>query len=184
MVLRDNWVEVADFSQDRAFFGNTNSFTIEYSDWRINWEFEKTLGDLTAFMFEVRTAETNQLIDNWNNSGKIDITKGILNISGYEGEFYLWIGTIGNHTVIVEQNTDSVSNLESNWVEVLNINRSGGASFNSGRFTIDYPEWQIRWEFDPGHWHFADLHFLNITVYEEEESVHFNYQHLWKRKSK
>ena len=58
---------------------------------------------------------------------------------------------------------------EENWVEVLNINRTGGASFNSGRFTIDYPEWRIRWEFDPGHWHFADLHFLNITVYEEEE---------------
>ena len=54
-----NWVEVADFSQNRAFFGNTNSFTIEHLEWRIRWEYEKTLGDLTAFMIEVRVAETD-----------------------------------------------------------------------------------------------------------------------------
>ena len=109
----NNWVEVADFSQNRAFFGNTNTFSIEHSEWRINWEYEKTLGDLTAFMLEVRVAETNQLIDNWNNSGKIDITKGVLNISGYEGEFYIWIGTNGNHTVIVEQNLDAIPEFSS-----------------------------------------------------------------------
>ena len=108
-----NWVEVADFSQNRSFFGNTNSFTIEHSEWRIKWEYEKTLGDLTAFMFEVRVAETNQLIGIWNNSGKIDITQGIFNITGYDGEFYLWIGTNGNHTVIVEQNLNSLPEFSS-----------------------------------------------------------------------
>ena len=108
-----NWVEVADFSQNRSFFGNTNSFTIEHSEWRIRWEYEKTLGDLTALMFEVRVAETNQLIGIWNNSGKIDITQGIFNITGYDGEFYLWIGTNGNHTVIVEQNLNSLPEFSS-----------------------------------------------------------------------
>ena len=108
-----NWVEVADFSQNRPFFGNTNCFTIEHSEWRIRWEYEKTLGNLTAFMFEVRVAETNQLIGNWNNSGKIDITQGVFNVTGYEGEFYLWIGTNGNYTVIVEQNLDALPEFSS-----------------------------------------------------------------------
>ena len=64
-------------------------------------------------MFEIRVAETNQLIGNWNNSGKIDITQGIFNITGYDGEFYLWIGTNGNHTVIVEQNLDALPEFSS-----------------------------------------------------------------------
>ena len=108
-----NWVEVADFSQNRPFFGNTDSFTIEHSEWRIRWEYEKTLGNLTAFMFEVRVEETNQLIGNWNNSGKIDITQGIFNITEYDGEFYLWIGTNGSHTVIVEQNLNALPEFSS-----------------------------------------------------------------------
>ena len=56
------------------------------------------------------------------------------------------------------------------WVEVMRITRSGSAFINSGLFTIDYPEWRIMWQFDPGdHWHFADLHFLNVTTYPEGE---------------
>lgn len=57
-----------------------------------------------------------------------------------------------------------------NWVEVMTINRSGSASINSGLFTIDYSEWRIRWQFEPGeHWHFPQLTFLNISIYEEGE---------------
>lgn len=57
-----------------------------------------------------------------------------------------------------------------NWVEVMKINRSGSVFINSGLFTIDYPEWRIRWQFDPGdNWHFAQMYFLNITIYEEGE---------------
>jgi len=143
-----NWVEVADFSQNRAFFGNTNSFKIEHSEWRIKWEYEKTLGDLTAFMLEVRITETNQLIANWNNSGKIDITQGVLNITGYGGDFYLWIGTNGNHIVIVEQNTESAPTLDSNWVEVARFNGTTWAE-NTEHFTIDYFDWRIKWSYTP-----------------------------------
>jgi hypothetical protein len=99
-------------------------------------------------MLEVRVAETNQLIANWNNSGKIDITKGVMNISGYEGEFYLWIGTTGNHTVIVEQKTNSIPNIEINWVEVARFNGTIWAEYTE-HFKIDYFDWRIKWSYTP-----------------------------------
>lgn len=102
-----NWVEVAGFGGGTTF-DDTPPFMIEHVEWRIRWEYEKSLGDLTAFMFEVRVKDTDQIIGNWNNSGKMDITQGIYNITGYSGEFYIWIGTNGSHSVIVEQNLESI----------------------------------------------------------------------------
>ena len=61
-----------------------------------------------------------------------------------------------------------------NWVEVMRISRNGSANFLCGPFVIDSPEWRIKWEFiPPDHWHFADLHFLKITVYPEGELTNY-----------
>jgi hypothetical protein len=53
---------------------------------------------------------------------------------------------------------------------VTRITRSVSGTIISEVFTIDYPDWRIRWEFDPGHWHFEQFYFLNITAYQEGES--------------
>jgi hypothetical protein len=102
-----NWVEVTRFSDSRAFFGDTNDFTIDHIEWRIKWEFEE--GDLRAFFFDIILAETNQTIGSYSNNGNLNITEGIYNITDYDGEFYLFIGTSGGYySIIIEQNLESL----------------------------------------------------------------------------
>ena len=111
MVLsqEENWVEVAEFSQGQPWFGDTTSFKIDYSQWRILWEYEIDLVNLTAFFFEVKHNDTGQIIDSYFNSGKLDITQGIYNITDQKGEFYLFIGSNAkSYSIIIEQNIDSV----------------------------------------------------------------------------
>ena len=62
-----------------------------------------------AFFFDVILSETNQTIGGYSNSGKLNITEGIYNLTDYEGEFHLFIGTSGGYySIIVEQNLESV----------------------------------------------------------------------------
>ena len=116
MVLssEDNWVEVAKFSQGQHWFGDTTSFKIEYSQWRILWEYEIDLPNLTAFFFEIKQKDSGQIIDEYFNSGKLDITQGIYNITDQKGEFYLFIGSNAkSYSIIIEQNIDSVPEFSS-----------------------------------------------------------------------
>ena len=114
----ENWVEVATFSEGRARFGDTNSFVIDHEEWRLVWEYQVDLELLTAFMFDVKVFETQEIIGGYNNSGKLDITQGIYNITGQTGEFYLFIGSNGlSYSITIEQNVDSVPEFGS-WIIV------------------------------------------------------------------
>ena len=111
-----NWVEVASFSQGRPWFGDTNSFRCDHVEWRIRWAYEKVSAMLTAFLFDVKLQDTGEIIGNYSNSGKLDITEGIYNITDYEGEFYLFIGTNAkSYSIIVEQNLESIPEFPS-WI--------------------------------------------------------------------
>jgi hypothetical protein len=57
------------------------------------------------------------------------------------------------------------------WVEVIRFEGTSGVS--EEHFTCDYGEWRIRWEFDPGHYHFfPEYHSLTVTTYREGEDKH------------
>ena len=110
----ENWVEVTRYGGSEAFFGDTNSFTINHSAWRIRWEFEE--GPLRGFLFYIKINETNQTIGSYTNSGKLNVTEGIYNVTDYSGEFYIFIGTTGGYySIIVEQNLDAVPEFTS-WI--------------------------------------------------------------------
>ena len=105
----DNWVEVATFSENRPRFGDTTSFAINHNEWRIRWEYEIFLPNLTAFFFDVKIQDTGKIIEGYDNGGKLDITQGILNINGHEGDFFLFIGSNGkSYSITVEENIDSI----------------------------------------------------------------------------
>jgi len=54
------------------------------------------------------------------------------------------------------------------WVEVNRFEGTAGVS--EEHFTCDYGEWRIRWEFDPGHYHFfPEYHSLTVVTYREGE---------------
>lgn len=57
-----------------------------------------------------------------------------------------------------------------NWVEVTRFSAHGD-SVTTEPFTCDYAEWRIRWEFDPGHWHFPQLHTFSVTTYPQGEDT-------------
>jgi hypothetical protein len=114
----ENWVEVVTFSEERPRFGATESFTINHEEWRILWEYEIDETNLTAFFFDVKNNDTHQLVGNYSNSGKLEITQGINNITGHTGNFYLDMGSNGlSYSITVEQNVDSVPEFGS-WVVV------------------------------------------------------------------
>lgn len=114
----ENWVEVITFSEERPRFGETESFTIDHSEWRILWEYEIDEANLTAFFFDVKNNETHQLVGNYSNNGALDITQGVYNITGPTGNFYLYLGSNGlSHSITVEQNLDSVPEFGS-WIVV------------------------------------------------------------------
>jgi len=55
------------------------------------------------------------------------------------------------------------------WDEVIRF--EGENSTQTELFTIDYRDWRIRWEYDPGHWHFPDMHKFQVITYPEMSSV-------------
>lgn len=114
----ENWIEIATFSEDRPRFGETNSFTVEHSEWRILWEYEIDEANLTAFFFDVKNNDTHQLVGNYSNNGALDKTQGIYNITGTTGNFYLDLGSNGlSYSITIEQNIDSVPEFGS-WIVI------------------------------------------------------------------
>jgi hypothetical protein len=114
----ENWVTLATFSEERPRFGETNSFAVEHSEWRILWEYEVAEANLTAFFFDVKNNETHQLVGSYSNKGALDITQGIYNITGTTGNFYLDLGSNGlSYSITIEQNIDSVPEFGS-WIVI------------------------------------------------------------------
>jgi hypothetical protein len=60
-----------------------------------------------------------------------------------------------------------------NWSEVTRFTGGGGATTKTEPFTCNYVEWRIRWEFDPRHWHFPQLHIFSVTTYPQDEDSHY-----------
>ena len=105
----ENWVKLVTFTENRPRFGDTNPFRINHSEWRIKWEYEIDIPNLTAFFFDVKVQDTGEIINGYNNGGKLDTTQGILNITGHKGNFYLFIGSNGkSYSITVEENIDSI----------------------------------------------------------------------------
>ena len=59
--------------------------------------------------------------------------------------------------------------LSENWIEVIRF--EGNRSTQTELFTIDYVDWRIRWEYDPGHWHFPEMHTFQVITYPEGSSL-------------
>ncbi len=59
-----------------------------------------------------------------------------------------------------------------NWVEVIRF--EGKDSMQTELFTCDCPEWRIRWEFDPGHFHFfPEMYSFSFTTYPQDEYINY-----------
>ncbi|MCW4018725.1 MAG: hypothetical protein NWF00_08650 [Candidatus Bathyarchaeota archaeon] len=63
--------------------------------------------------------------------------------------------------------------LADSWVEVVRFEGNDTASTVTAPFTCDYPEWRIKWAYDPGHWHFPVLHGFSVTTYPQGETINY-----------
>ena len=173
-----NWVEVARITGDTYNLYETESFNISssVSVWRIVWEY-KPRTDVP----EDRTGITINVYTGVSGDHKlIEISRtGIYNGNEQtryfheQGVFRLKISSnTQNFTVRIEKSMGYIPEPPSdNWVEVTRF--IGSKGFTTDVFVCDHVEWRIRWEFDPGHWHFADLYTLQVTTYKEGESTKY-----------
>lgn len=173
-----NWVELARITGDTYNLYETEPFNISSSVavWRIVWEYTPRTD-----VPEDRTGITINLYRGVSGDDKIiEIgRKGLYNgdedtrYFHEEGVFRLKISSnTQNFTVRVEQSMGYIPEPPTdNWVEVTRF--IGTEGFTTEVFVCDHIEWRIRWEFDPGHWHFPDLHTLQVTTYKEGESTKY-----------
>jgi hypothetical protein len=152
----DNWAEVTRFIGTKGF--TTDIFVCEYPEWRIKWEYDPghTLFPIMAEFQATTYPEGSSTITVDVISGTPDtIQNGTSYVHENPGRFYMKISTgiIENYIIIVEQNTESTPKPESNWVEVVTFTHSvSGLAFlhPTSHFTVDYADWRIRWEVNPG----------------------------------
>jgi hypothetical protein len=147
-----NWVEVTRFEGNEST--QTESFTCDHVEWRIKWEYDP--GHIHfpfQSSFQVTTIAQREdypqdyVVD--SISSLLGGYEGISNIYDDNGRFYLNIGLSGNYKIIVEQNIDSRSIVESsnNWVEVARFTGVTEGVRNES-FTSDCAEWRIRWSYN------------------------------------
>jgi hypothetical protein len=170
-----NWIEVGKFTGDVLNLYETEAFNINSSVcvWRIVWQYEPRTN-----VPEDKTGLTIDIYNGASGTGKlIQISStGIYNgnertIYFHEqGVFRLKLNSnTQNFTVIVEKSLGYVPEPPSdNWIEVTRF--IGTKGFTTDTFVCDHAEWRIRWEFDPGHWHFADLNTFKVTTYKQGEA--------------
>lgn len=173
-----NWVEVARITGDTYNLYETEPFNISssVSVWRIVWEYEPRTD-----VPEDRTGITINVYTGVSGDHKlIEISRtGIYNGNEQTRYFHeqdvfrLKISSnTQNFTVRIEKSMGYIPEPPSdNWVEVTRF--IGSKGFTTDVFVCDHVEWRIRWEFDPGHWHFADLYTLQVTTYKEGESTNY-----------
>ena len=171
-----NWVEAARTTGDIYDLFETEPFNISssVSVWQIVWEYtprtdipENQTG-LTIYLYRGASGDDKIItinrtgLHNGNEEARYYHEKGI---------FRLKISSnTQNFTVRIEQSTGYIPEPPTdNWVEVTRF--IGTEGFTTEAFVCDYPEWRIRWEFDPGHWHFAVMHTFQVTTYREGEST-------------
>jgi hypothetical protein len=173
-----NWIEVARITGDTYNLYETEPFNISssVSVWRIVWEYEPRTD-----VPEDRTGITINVYSGVSGDQKlIEISRtGIYNGNEQtryfheQGVFRLKISSnTQNFTVRIEKSMGYIPEPPSdNWVEVTRF--IGTKGFTTDAFVCDHVEWRIRWEFDPGHWHFVDLYTLQVTTYKEGESTNY-----------
>jgi hypothetical protein len=174
-----NWAEVVSFTGDaHNNWYETKPFNISssVSVWRIVWEYTPRTDvpeDQTGITINVYSgASGDQRLIKISRTG---IHNGDEDTRYFheQGVFRAEISSnTQNCTVSVEQSMGYIPEPPSdNWVEVTRF--IGTKGFTTDVFVCDHVEWRIRWEFDPGHWHFADMHTLQVTTYEEGESTNY-----------
>jgi len=171
-----NWVEVARITGDNYYSYETEPFNISssVSVWRIVWEY-KPRTDVP----ERQTGITINVYAGVSGDDKIiEISRmGLYNgdedcrYFHKDGLFRLKISSnTQNFTVRIEQSMGYIPEPpSSNWVEVTRFICTKG--FTTDVFVCDHFEWRIRWEYDPGHWHFPDLHTFQVITYPEGSSL-------------
>lgn len=175
-----NWVEVDRFTGDALNLYETKPFNISssVSVWRIVWKYEPRTDvpeDKTGLTINVYNGVTGT--DKVIQISRTGIHNGDEQTRYFheQGVFRLKINSnTQNFTVRVEKSMGYVAESPSdNWIEVTRF--TGTKGFTTNTFTCDHTEWRIKWEFDPGHWHFAEMHTLHVTTYKEGESTtYFN----------
>jgi len=173
-----NWVEVAGFTGDVLNSYETEPFNISssVSVWRIVWEYEPRTDvpeDRTGLTINVYTGVSSD--DKLIKISRTGIHNGNEQTRYFheQGVFRLKLSSnTQNFTVRIEKSMGYIPEPPSdNWVEVTRF--IGTKGFTTDVFACDHIEWRIRWEFDPGHWHFADMHTLQVTTYKEGESTKY-----------
>jgi hypothetical protein len=103
--------------------GSTDSFTVDYGDWRIIWEIEPGNGsERKAFLVYIFPVTGIKGSEPWFESiqhfGREETT-GILYIYNHSGSFYMDVlASIDSYTMIIEQNIDSIPEFPS-WTSLL-----------------------------------------------------------------
>jgi hypothetical protein len=64
--------------------------------------------------------------------------------------------------------------MANSWVEVARFEGNDTASTQTAPFRCDFPEWRIKWAYDPGHWHFPELHGFSVTTYPQGETINYD----------
>jgi hypothetical protein len=171
-----NWVELDRISGDNYYVCETEPFNINSSVavWRIAWEYTPRTD-----VPEQSTGITINLYAGVSGDDKLlEISRmGIYNgdedcrYFHEEGVFRLKISSnTQNFTIRIEQSMDYIPEPPTdNWVEVTRF--IGTKGFTTNIFVCDHPEWRIKWEYDPGHWHFPELHKFQVITYPEGSSA-------------
>lgn len=172
-----NWIEVEGFTGD----AHNNSYETEpfnisssVSVLRIVWEYKPRTDvpeDQTGITINVYTGVSgDQKLIKISRTGIHNGNEQTMYFHE-QGVFRVEISSnTQNCTVRIEQSMGYIPEPPSdNWVEVTRF--IGTSGFTTDVFVCDHVEWRIRWEFDPGHWQFADFHTLQVTTYKEGEST-------------
>ena len=171
-----NWVEVTRITGENYYTYETEPFNItsSVSVWRIVWEYtprtdvsEKTTG-ITINLYAGALGD-DKIIE----ISRKGIHNGDEDCRYFQehGIFLLKISSnTQNFTIRVEKSMGYIPEPPTdNWAEVTRF--IGTKGFTTDAFVCDYPEWRIRWEYDPGHWHFPDLHKFQVITYPEGSSL-------------
>ena len=173
-----SWVEVARFTDDVLNSYETEPFNIgsSVSVWRIVWQYEPRTDvpeDRTGLTINVYAGVSGD--DRLIQISRTGLYNGDEDTRYFheDGVFRLKLSSnTQNFTVRIEKSMGYVPEPPTdNWVEVTRF--IGSKGFTTDVFVCDHVEWRIRWDFDPGHWHFVDLYTLQVTTYKEGESTKY-----------
>lgn len=171
-----NWIELERITGSNYYVCETEPFNISSSVavWRIVWEYTPRID-----VSEHSTGITINLYAGVSGDDKFLEISCMGTYNGdedcryfhEEGVFRLKISSnTKKFTIKIEKSMGYIPEPPTdNWVEVTRF--IGTKGFTTNIFVCDHPEWRIKWEYDPGHWHFADLHKFQVITYTEGSSI-------------